>query len=44
MIYRLYSVIIHSGNLEGGHYYAYCKEGEEWMEFNDSTVQSVTLN
>ena len=44
--YRLYAAIIHSGSLNGGHYYAYCynyKAGK-WMEYNDSSVSAVSYN
>jgi ubiquitin C-terminal hydrolase len=38
-IYDLYAVCNHSGNLNGGHYYASCKNMDEnWYEFNDANV------
>jgi ubiquitin C-terminal hydrolase len=27
-IYKLYAVIVHEGNIDGGHYYALCKVSE----------------
>ena len=41
LIYNLYAVIIHDGDLDSGHYYSYCKNQEEWFEFNDSTIKPV---
>eukprot|EP01080_Neovahlkampfia_damariscottae_P002445 gene2445-3155_t len=40
--YELTSVLIHSGSLSSGHYYAYIKnEKNEWFEFNDSNVSKI---
>lgn len=39
--YDLSSMIVHQGNLEGGHYVIYCKEGGQWLEFNDHKVTHV---
>eukprot|EP00041_Stephanoeca_diplocostata_P030259 m.910458 g.910458 ORF g.910458 m.910458 type:complete len:1322 (+) comp23723_c0_seq3:81-4046(+) len=38
--YNLFAVSNHFGNLEGGHYTAYCKNvfDHMWYDFNDSTV------
>lgn len=36
--YELFSVNIHSGSVNGGSCYAYCKVGEQWYEFNDSII------
>lgn len=38
--YNLFAVSNHFGNLEGGHYTAYCKNvfDHKWYDFNDSTV------
>ena len=36
-IYNLIGIGNHSGNMFGGHYYAYCKHGEDWYNFNDSS-------
>lgn len=36
--YKLYAVINHSGEIEHGHYTAYCKEMNQWLLFDDSKV------
>ena len=37
--YELYAIANHSGGLNGGHYYAYCKNADgNWYKFNDSIV------
>ncbi|KAM0672824.1 ubiquitin-specific protease ubp15 [Ordospora colligata] len=36
--YELYSVIVHRGDVEEGHFYAYLKHGGEWLKFNDGVV------
>ena len=37
--YTLKSVVVHMGNCEGGHYYAYIKtKNSQWYEFNDTQV------
>ncbi|CEN59638.1 Putative Ubiquitin C-terminal hydrolase Ubp8 [Aspergillus calidoustus] len=41
-IYDLSSAVVHKGKLEAGHYYVYCRQGEEWMLFNDDQVTPVT--
>eukprot|EP00981_Chlorochromonas_danica_P009769 scaffold2815_cov180-Ochromonas_danica.AAC.4 len=42
-VYELYAVLIHSGSLHGGHYYAYIKDltSGGWYNFNDSTVTPI---
>lgn len=42
-IYQLQAVLVHSGDIEAGHYVAYCKRGHSWYLFNDALVQSVKL-
>ena len=40
-VYRLYSVLVHSGGVHGGHYYAYIRpnvKGSEWFRFDDEKV------
>lgn len=37
-IYELYSVIQHSGSLEGGHYISACKNSKKWYIFDDASV------
>ncbi|OHT11381.1 hypothetical protein TRFO_19188 [Tritrichomonas foetus] len=41
VLYELCGIIQHSGNADGGHYYSYIKENEQWKEINDSTVKLV---
>jgi len=40
-IYELLSVVVHSGSMGGGHYYAYIKDLNEggWYQFNDASVR-----
>lgn len=38
--YEAVGVACHSGVLDGGHYYAFCKR-DKWMEYNDSLVQPI---
>lgn len=42
-IYQLYSVILHEGSLEKGHYYSFCKYQNQWYEMNDDKVSEVQL-
>ena len=41
--YSLYAVANHSGSVNGGHYYAYCKNSidKKWYEFNDSSAKEM---
>lgn len=43
-LYSLYSVLVHSGSVAGGHYYAYIKSFEDshWYRFNDSQVTKAS--
>ena len=45
-IFDLFAVANHIGNLNGGHYFAYCKNfiDGEWYEFNDSNVSKINKN
>ena len=43
-LYELYSVIIHEGSINAGHYYSYCKYEDSWYEFNDSKVNIIHKN
>lgn len=40
--YTLHSVLVHSGGVHGGHYYAFirpkCAKGEQWFRFDDERV------
>lgn len=42
-IYDLVGISNHIGNLNSGHYYAYCKniEDNKWYEFNDTNVRKM---
>lgn len=42
--YFLKSIGNHSGNMFGGHYYAYVKHGNKWYHYNDSSVQVINKN
>ena len=44
--YKLKSIIIHSGNCDAGHYYAYILDetSNEWYEFNDTKVEKFNIN
>ena len=45
-VYSLYSVLIHSGGVSGGHYSAYIKsfEDDKWYHFNDSKVSEIDIS
>ena len=40
-VYDLCCVCNHSGTAEFGHYYAYCREGDRWYEYNDERVHEI---
>ncbi|EEH22268.2 hypothetical protein PABG_04479 [Paracoccidioides brasiliensis Pb03] len=40
-IYDLSSTVVHKGKLDAGHYYVYCRQGEQWFLFNDDQVTAV---
>lgn len=46
--YKLKGVIIHSGTLDGGHYYSFIEDNEnpdsKWMEFNDASIRNFDIN
>lgn len=38
-MYKLHSVLVHSGGVHGGHYYAYIRpDGKQWLKFDDTAV------
>ncbi|EIE26652.1 cysteine proteinase [Coccomyxa subellipsoidea C-169] len=38
-LYRLHSVLVHSGGVHGGHYYAFIRpDGKHWFKFDDEKV------
>lgn len=43
-VYELFSVMVHSGFAQGGHYYAYikCFENDKWYLFNDASVKEAS--
>jgi len=42
--YELFSVMIHSGGAEGGHYFAFVKsfQSGKWYKFNDASVAEIS--
>ncbi|CAD8155517.1 unnamed protein product [Paramecium octaurelia] len=40
--YRLRAVIVHTGNLQSGHYFTFAKRYHQWFLFNDETVKAVS--
>lgn len=40
-MYKLYAIVNHTGNMNGGHYYTYALHNDNWYEFNDSHVGAV---
>ncbi len=42
--YRLHSVLVHSGGVHGGHYYAFINpDGKQWLKFDDDKVWGLCL-
>ena len=39
-LYKLHSVLVHSGGVHGGHYYAYIRPASsgKWLKFDDEKV------
>ena len=44
LLYNLFAVTNHYGDLSGGHYTAFCKNADngKWQEFNDSPVSEFS--
>jgi ubiquitin carboxyl-terminal hydrolase 7 len=44
LVYDLHAVLVHSGDVSFGHYYAFIRTsaGPQWFEFNDTRVTKVT--
>jgi ubiquitin C-terminal hydrolase len=40
-IYHLHSVAIHTGTADNGHYYAKCKRGSSWYQYDDKEVVEI---
>ncbi|XP_050422986.1 ubiquitin carboxyl-terminal hydrolase 22-like [Adelges cooleyi] len=43
-VYKLYSVICHEGQLNGGHYLSYVRHLGRWYQCNDNVVRIVELD
>ncbi|XP_023222408.1 ubiquitin carboxyl-terminal hydrolase 47-like [Centruroides sculpturatus] len=45
-VYELFSIMVHSGSANGGHYYAYIKSFKDghWYCFNDAQVTRITYD
>mmetsp|Transcript_33094 Transcript_33094/g.53664 ORF Transcript_33094/g.53664 Transcript_33094/m.53664 type:complete len:668 (+) Transcript_33094:182-2185(+) len=43
-VYQLHSILVHSGDVSGGHYYAFIKPSSEpqWYKFDDERVTKAT--
>ena len=39
--YELTSYSVQSGGMNFGHYYAVCKEGDKWIQYNDTHVNEI---
>lgn len=42
--FDLIGVVVHSGILKGGHYWAYVKNGNQWYKCNDPVVTDVSID
>ena len=42
--YKCFGIICHSGSYNSGHYYAYCRNNDQWTLFNDSSVKNININ
>ncbi|KAK3384793.1 ubiquitin carboxyl-terminal hydrolase-like protein [Podospora didyma] len=42
--YDLLSVIVHVGEIDTGHYTAYCRVGDNWFAFNDHKVEVAQIS
>ena len=45
-MYRLHAVLIHSGSINGGHYYVYIRptQAAKWFKFNDEVVTPTNIS
>lgn len=41
-VYELYSVVVHKGKMDSGHYISYSKDKNDWFMFDDSKVVLVS--
>lgn len=37
-MYQLKGVVVHTGSAEGGHYYSFIRDEQNWFEFNDRSI------
>ena len=43
-LYKLHSVLVHSGGIHGGHYYAYIRPAtKQWLKFDDEKVNTASM-
>lgn len=44
-LYKLHSVLVHSGGVHGGHYFAYIRpSGKQWLRYDDERVSQPSAN
>ena len=44
-LYALHSVLVHSGGVHGGHYYAFIRpDGKRWLKFDDERVRAIACS
>lgn len=43
-LYDLYGIVVHVGNLDGGHYYCYIRENNVWYCCNDESVKISNID
>ena len=45
LVYELYSILVHSGTSNAGHYFSYVKsfENGKWYVFNDERVDEINV-
>ncbi|KAF9763116.1 Ubiquitin carboxyl-terminal hydrolase 7 [Nosema granulosis] len=41
-IYKLYSIVVHKGGPDEGHFYVYICINDQWFKFNDTVVSKVS--
>lgn len=42
--YRLHSVLVHSGGVHSGHYYAFIRpDGRQWLKFDDDKARGRAM-
>ena len=43
-LYKLHSVLVHSGGVHGGHYYAYIRPAtQQWLKFDHEKVTDAVM-